>query len=218
MASSKTNIAAIVLLVVILLAVANMVRTCKPRVGEELDVENFGGLGGYAGAKVEELLGRDKRVALIVFDDSAATIYGKDQYALTEQLKRFGYKILAEEAIPAGPLFANPDAAYQGVLPMDVFQQFAAKHAKADAIISFVGPPVILSETVPDAAEGTPPFIVANPAVAEGVIWELLESGFVTMAILPREDAAANPMALASGDPSLFDQFYQAVTHDSLSE
>ena len=100
-------------------------------------VQNFGGLGGYAARQIHEFLGPKKSVVLILFDDSAATIYGKDQYALTEQLQAYEYKILAEETIPAGPLFSNPRATHQGILPLESYQQVASRHPDADAIISF---------------------------------------------------------------------------------
>lgn len=209
---SKSSIISIVLLVFIVLAVGNIFRTCKPE-GSTLDVQNFGGLGGYAARQIHEFLGPKKRVVLILFDDSAATIYGKDQYALTEQLKAYEYKILAEETIPAGPLFSNPRATHQGILPLESYQQVASRHPDADAIISFVGPPVVSSETMPSG--GRPPLIVAN-TVAERSTRTLVQNGFVTMAILSRKDAAATPMEMGYGDSAQYANFYEVVTYESI--
>jgi len=181
MALSKSHLIAVVLLVAILFAVGNMVRTCKP-VEDDIDVENIGGPGGIAGKHILEFLGPKKRVALIFFDEGAASIYGKDQYVLEEQLKRYKYKILGKKEISAGPMFSDPMLAHTGSLPMEEYLQFAAEHPGADAIISFVGPPVIPEEGLPEPS-GVP-LIIANP-IGQHTTWELLEHAFVAMAILP---------------------------------
>ena len=212
MAFSKSHLIGLVAAVAILLAAGRMIRTCKP-VESDIDVENIGGPGGIAAKYIHEFLGPGKRVALIFFDESAASIYGKDQYVLEEQLKRYKYRILGKKEISAGPLFSNPQAAYTGTLRMAEYLQFASEHAGADAIISFVGPPVIPEEEeVPEAAG--PPLLIASP-IAHQATWELLESGLVAMAILPRQEDKDEDELPETGYADPYEAQYEMVTSET---
>ena len=214
MALSRSHLVGIVAAVVILLTVGNMVRTSKP-VENDIDVENIGGPGGIAAKHIHEFLGPDKRVALILFDDSAASIYGKDQYVLEEHLKRYKYKTVGRKEISAGPLFSDPQSAYTGTLPMADYLQFASGHGGADAIISLVGPPMIPAEGVPEPP-GVP-LIIANP-IGQPATLELRDSGFVAMAVLPplenEEEDESEIMGPDPADPFAVD--YRVYTPESM--
>jgi hypothetical protein len=218
MALSKNHLIAVALVVAILLAVGNIIRTCEPE-QRELDVANRGGLGGIGAKHIHEFLGPDKRIALIFFDASAATIYGKDQRILEGQLELFGHKIVGKKEIPAGPLFSNPDAAYTGILPMAEYGEFVAEHPRADAIVSFVGPPVVPEDEELPGASG-PPLLIAN-AIGHQATWDLLKSGFVSMAILPRQENEEDPDEVedpGSGPVDPFEDYYTVYTPETAGD
>ena len=210
MSASKSNLIAGALIIAIIIAVFSILRQLGG--GEApMDVIDYGGFGGYAAAKVYEHLGEGKRVAVILFDDSAAAVYGMDQYAFVESLKQRGYRIAGIETVSAGTLLRDPTTAETGVLPMGTYLQVAASHAGVDAILSFAGPPVPVPDPPPARVEDTPPLIIILN-LAEAASWALLESGFADMAIMERRTAQGMPAPSAGTERDRYEAMFQAVT------
>jgi len=216
MSFSKNHYIAAALVVAILFAVINLLRACKP-VEEEIDLTIYGGLGGFAATKAIEYLGGNGTVVLILLDDSIRDVYGKDQYALTETIKQSDCRIKSIELVSPGPLRTNPAAIHSGVLPLDELQRIENKYPKVDALISFAGAPVLSDEALPERATDAPKLIIANP-VGESGVFELIESGYVSMAVVHRRDAAASAGFGGVMTVEELEEVYEVVTIDEYAE
>jgi hypothetical protein len=216
MAVSKNHYIAAALVVAILVAVINLVRTCKP-VEEEFDLTTYGGLGGFAATKAIEYLGGNGSVVLILFDDSVMDVYGKDQYALTETIKQSGCRIKSIELVSPGPLRTNPAAIHSGVLPLDELRRIENKYPNVDALLCFAGAPVLSDEARPERATDAPKLIIANP-VGESGVFELIESGYVSMAVVHRRDAAVPAEFGGVMTVEELEEVYEVVTHEEYAE
>jgi hypothetical protein len=213
MGFSKSNGTAIALGAVILLALVSIIRQIRPE-GPAFEVREFGGMGGFSANKVVEFLGPEKEVVVILFDESSRLVFGKDEYALIETLKQYRYRIKATETIPAGSLLTDPEVAENGVLPMESYLDLARKHSGADAIISFVGPPVPVPDSALAREESAPRLLIAR-SLADAASRKLVESGFASLAIVQRRPDAEFPAsAMGARAANPFELMLEVVTAD----
>jgi len=214
MGTAKSNLTAGALGVLILLALVSILRQCRSE-GPAFDIEAFGGLGGYAANRVVEFLGPGKRVVLILFDESGRSAFGKDEYAFVETLKQHQYRIKATATVSPGPLLSDPMAAAEtGVLSMQTYLDLSRNHPNVDAVVSFVGPPVPVSDPPPEREAGHPPLVIAR-SLADDASLDLVESGFAEIAIVQRVgDAGLPPSANGDAVTNPFDQMLEVVTAD----
>ena len=205
----KSGLLAAILVIVILVSAVSIFRECGSSREGSLDVQDFGGYGGYAAGVVMEHLGSNGKVVVITFTESAAILFGKDHYAFIETLKANRFKVKVIEVGP-GALLTDPAAMDDGVLSMDEYLAIAGDHpaSQFEAIISLAGAPVPVPDPVPSAPADAPPLLIAQP-IAQYAASLLVDSGFAAMAILKNENIPGlGAVPLLAED---FEAFYEVM-------
>lgn len=180
-----------------------LLAACKP--AAKPDAGPYSALGETAADITAELLPNKGSIVLLVSegDQKPVTGTGRTVAAFQARLKTLGLPVKATEVFPA------PDALLSGMEPVSAarFMEAIAKHATADAIVSFVGAPRLDAPQIAQLPNPRPKFVAAvtfNPPLRA-----MFDSGVLHAAIVAR--AAAQPVSPAASSREQFEASYQLI-------
>jgi len=171
-------------------------------------------LGEVAAKATSGLLEGHGRIVLVVneTDHHTATALGQAVKVFNATLKKAGgVEVAATETLRAS---AGPAISGVEPLPPAKFLELVAKHASADALVSFVGVPRLTPEQIGQLPQPHPKIVAAvtfNPPARS-----LFEQGVLHLAIVPQAAGTPSDRTPASTQ-EWFDANYRLITPETSS-
>ena len=213
----KKPIVMIVAIIVIVISVFSMMRTAGgPKA--KIDMDRFESLGRFAAEETANFLGGPKDVVVIAMTTDPAPALKKQQEAFLDALKDAKINVVAVEVVSAGPDEMPIMAMEMGMLSMEDYADIVQRHSGVDALVSLVGLPMSRPDSMVSLPDQMPPLIVAQSMGMMMGVRELMDSGAVTMAIMPRMDVGPETEDKPQTHREWFDRYFQVVTADNAAE
>lgn len=203
------------LLLVIAASFLGVFRTCgsKPH---DIRIDLIKALRLIAAEKTAAFLEYEGSIVLVLPDVPHQIYYDAIDEELVAPCEESGISVIGTEkiALSWGSAPGGSSGGSVGLTGARVFE-IAARHPDADAVLSLVGIPEFTDSEFRRAAESLPPLIVSRDARMGPDLEDLIRSGIVAMAIVPKKSLLSTK-AEGQDARELFDEYFRIVTRENL--
>lgn len=203
------------MLLVIVASILGTFRTCgsKP---QDIRIDLIKALRLIAAEKTAAFLEYQGSIVLVLPDVPHQIYYDAIDEELVAPCEERGISVIGTEkvALSWGSAPGGSSGGSVGLTGARVFE-IAARHPDANAILSLVGIPEFTDSEYRRAAESLPPLIVSRDARMGPDIEDLIQTGIVAMAIVPKKSLLPTK-AEGQDARELFDEYFRIVTQENL--
>jgi hypothetical protein len=169
-------------------------------------------LGQITAEETMKLLNNSGRIVVIGPDPVAYVVSPalKDRLTAFEQvLKKSAITLEATEIPPMD------EASGQCVISPSLYSSFVGKYPDIDAIVSFVGAPLLTAKDLRSLPKKMPKFLALS--LTDTPLKPLFRAGVIQVAIVNRLEPAPVSSSTPKSAREFFDQSYQVITSDNAS-
>lgn len=170
----------------------------------------FAALGQVTAEEAAKLLGSKGHIVVAARDTSRSA-----DNTTEEELKAFQQAISKERGIAVvavEKLYIDPEvpASEQG-MSFDDYSNLVQKYPEADAIVSFVGPPILNRQQ--DLPQKMPKFIAVS--LESAAMKYLFQKDVIQVAIVNRMEPSPQSSTQPASTRAWFDEYFQVITADN---
>jgi hypothetical protein len=201
---------AICALLLVMAAAAASLFFSRSRHSPRINLNPYQALGTVAAEETSKLLGDRGEIVIVINDpgEERDSVLDAQLETFTRTLKKLGKFTIA--TVERVKMDAMTRMATGGTMPPERFATVMATHARADAVVLFIGFPMLPPSELNALKAGKTKFIVISAALPG--YRELLSAGIIQLAIVPKPGTASEETADPKNLRDWFAREYQIVT------